>query len=295
MYRGTVVDRKSCNKGQKSVPRKPLMDATSKTVIFRAKGGRVEELLDEVAAESAFTLYVNDEVLVSLLCTPTELDTMAVGFLLSEGILRERQALLALDVDETNASVYVKLAKLPDNWDQIFHKKTITSGCGQGVTFTDSRSLQDLAMNRSPLLLEAETIRALLREFRNISDLYLRTGGVHSAALADKDQIVLFSEDIGRHNAVDKLIGKAFLAGVSLDDKVLLSSGRISGEIMTKVIRNRIPVLVSRTAPTCMSISYAENHGVTLIGFARGKKMNIYTHPLRIRFAGNPGAEEKMK
>ena len=110
----------------------------------------------------------------------------------------------------------------------------------------------------------------------------MKTGGVHSAALADRKNIHQFAEDIGRHNAVDKLLGKAFLASIPVEDKILLSSGRISGEIMTKVIRNRIPILISRTAPTCMSITYAEYHGVTLIGFARGNRMNIYTHPQRI-------------
>ncbi len=112
----------------------------------------------------------------------------------------------------------------------------------------------------------------------------MQTGGVHSAALADRQKIHLFAEDIGRHNAVDKLIGKAFLAGIPVEDKILLSSGRISGEIMTKVIRNRIPIMISRTAPTCMSITYAEDHGITLIGFARGNRMNIYTHPQRVDF-----------
>jgi len=130
----------------------------------------------------------------------------------------------------------------------------------------------------------AGEVQALMKEFRSTSALFMKTGGVHSAALADSNGILLFSEDIGRHNAVDKLIGKAFLANIPVEDKILLSSGRISGEIMTKVIRNHIPIMISRTAPTCMSITYAEDHGVTLIGFARSNRMNIYTHPHRIVF-----------
>jgi FdhD protein len=138
--------------------------------------------------------------------------------------------------------------------------------------------------NKSITRVNSEEIQALLKKFRSISELFMQTGGVHSAALADQKRIHLFAEDIGRHNAVDKIIGKAFLAGIPVADKILLSSGRISGEIMTKVIRNRIPIMISRTAPTCMSITYAEDHGITLIGFARGNRMNIYTHPQRVVF-----------
>jgi len=257
---------------------KPLHEA----LIIRLKGDHVVETTDQVATEIGFSLTVNDKQVVTLLCTPTELDCMAIGFLLSEGLLQDRDALLDIQVDEEKFTVSVTLKGLPDNIDNAFHKKTITSGCGHGITFTDATDLQKLAPNRSALTISKGEIEDLMRKFRSISRLFLETGGVHSAALADRENILLFSEDIGRHNAVDKLIGKAFLQGIPVQDKILLSSGRISGEIMTKVIRNRIPVLVSRTAPTCMSITYAEDHGVTLVGFARSDRMNIYTHPGRI-------------
>jgi len=259
------------------------MDPINDALIIRLHGDRIEELVDHIAAETAFTLHVNGTVLVSLLCTPTELDTMAVGFLISEGLLTDRQSLLSLEVDEKTSNVFVRLKDLPENWETMFHKKTITSGCGKGITFTEARDLDGISADRAAFRLKPETVGNLLKSFRNISGLYEKTGGVHSAALANTEgEILLFSEDIGRHNAVDKLIGKAFLADIPLHDKVLLSSGRVSGEIMTKVVRSRIPVLISRTAPTCMSITSAEDHGVTLIGFARGKRMNVYTHPTRI-------------
>jgi len=260
------------------------MKSSHETFIIRVKGEHVEETSDLVAAEIGFTLNVNNKQVVTLLCTPAELDAMAIGFLLSEGILKNRESLLDIEVDEKTFTVSVTLANLPDDIDATFNKKTITSGCGQGITYTDAASLKSLSPNRSLLQVSPENIRVMLNEFRTISELFTKTGGVHSAALVDKNKIILFSEDIGRHNAVDKLLGKAFLAGIPTDDKILLSSGRISGEIMTKVIRNCIPVLISRTAPTCMSITYAEDHGITLIGFARGNRMNVYTHPQRIIF-----------
>jgi FdhD protein len=257
---------------------KPLHE----TLIIRTSGEQIEEITDQVASEIGFTLNVNDRQMVTLLCTPDELDAMAIGFLLSEGILKDRESLLGVKVDENTFTVSITLATLPDDIERTFHEKIITSGCGRGITFTDTANLKNLPPNRIILRISRKEIQNLLKEFRSISKLFLETGGVHSAALADRERILLFAEDIGRHNAVDKLIGKAFLAGTPLNDKILLSSGRVSGEIMTKVIRNGIPVIISRTAPTCMSITYAEDHGVTLIGFARGNRMNIYTHPQRI-------------
>jgi len=260
------------------------MDGASDTLILRVKGGRIEELVDQVATEMTFTLYLNGEFLVSLLCTPTELDSMAVGFLISEGFLMPHdQTLLSVKVDKDAASVSVSIDGSVENKKQLHRRKTISSGCGQGITFTGAQTLSKLPANRASLSISPELVQALLHDFKGISDLYATTGGVHSAALVDGNRISLFSEDLGRHNAVDKLIGKAFLAGIHMDDKILISSGRVSGEIMTKVIRSRIPILISRAAPTCMSVSYAEDHGITLIGFARGNRMNIYSHPWRVR------------
>ncbi|MCK5341132.1 MAG: formate dehydrogenase accessory sulfurtransferase FdhD [Desulfobulbaceae bacterium] len=260
-----------------------MTTTSSDILIIRVQGNRAEDRIDPVAAESSCTLVVNDEPLVSLLCTPHELDALAIGFLLSEGLLESRESLLSIHVDDKKATVRIRLKDLPTDMHSRFHKKTITSGCGHGVTFTDAKDLISLPRDHDTVHLSPEKIQNLMRKFRKLSDLFLKTGGVHSAALTDQDNILLFAEDIGRHNAVDKLIGKAFLAWIPLDDKILLSSGRISGEIMTKVVRNRIPVLVSRTAPTCFAINMAEDHGVTLIGFVRRNRMNIYTHPLRIK------------
>ncbi len=268
----------------------PAMKPFHETLIIRIRGTDIEETEDLVAAESGFTLLVNDRNVVTLLCTPADLDAMAIGFLLSEGILKKRDSYLGLQVNKKEYTVAVSLADLPEDLDAAFHKKTITSGCGRGITFSDVASLKDLPPNRSGTRISPEKVRALLEKFRSVSVLFRQTGGVHSAALADGEGIHLFAEDIGRHNAVDKLIGKAFLQNIPVHDKILLSSGRISGEIMTKVIRNRIPILVSRAAPTCMSITNAEDHGVTLVGFARGNRMNIYTHPQRIDFGKGTAA-----
>lgn len=260
------------------------MEPFSDTLLIRITGDTAEEIIDQVAAETACTLIVNGEDIVSLLCSPIELDFMAVGFLLSEGLLTDKDSLKEITIDKAHSTVRITIQDLPENWQDGFHKKTITSGCGKGITFTDPKELQSLNVHRKPIHLTTNTVKNLLSNFKEHSKLFQTTGGVHSAALVDHRGLLLFSEDIGRHNAVDKLIGKAFLKSIPLEDKILLSSGRISGEIMTKIVRNKIPVLITRTAPTCMSIGYAEDNGVTLIGFARGNRMNIYTHPHGVVF-----------
>jgi len=258
------------------------VETKREALILKITGSRADEVTDEVATELPVRLILNNEPLVTLLCTPTELEELAVGFLLSEGILRDRSSIKKLHVNEKEAAVRIELSDLPRDWEKMFKTRAISSGCGRGITFTSEFH----AAERIPptgKMISLEEITSLLNKFRNISTLYLETGGVHSSALSDGRELLFFSEDIGRHNAVDKLIGKAFLKNVSVENKILLTSGRVTSEIVTKAGRNRFPVLISRAAPSCMAINYAEDMGVTLVGFARGDRMNIYTWPNRIR------------
>jgi FdhD protein len=257
---------------------KPKLD----TPVLKVSGTRVDGVIDEVASELPVRLMLNDQPFVTLLCTPTELEEMTVGFLLSEGILQRRADIVRLEVSRTEPLVRIALSSLPPEWEKLFDTRAIASGCGKGITFTNYDRLRDRRIDIQGPLLSLDDIRRLLGTFRNISSLYLETGGVHSAALSDGKDILFFSEDIGRHNAVDKLIGKAFLKDVAIANKVLLTSGRVTSEIVTKAGRNRFPVLISRAAPSCMAINYAEDMGITLVGFARGDRMNIYTWPNRI-------------
>jgi FdhD protein len=261
----------------------PAVEPKKDTLILKISGANVEGVVDEVATELPVRLILNDKPLVTLLCTPTELEELAVGFLLSEGILRLRSSIKKLEVREQELAVRIELTDLPSDLDKMFEKRTISSGCGRGITFTNYKTVRDRKIDAKGQLMSLEDIRRLLKAFRNVSTLYLETGGVHSAALADGAGILFFSEDIGRHNAVDKLIGKAFLKSVSVENKILLTSGRVTSEIVTKAGRNRFPILISRAAPSCMAISYAEDMGITLVGFARGDRMNIYTWPNRIK------------
>ena len=242
----------------------------------------MEGALDEVASELPVRLILNNEQLVTLLCTPSELEELAVGFLLSEGILREKTSLRRITVEEDPLTVRVELSDLPRDWEKMFEKRTISSGCGSGITFTSFKMEHERRIKVADHLMSLDDIRRLLTAFRNISSLYLETGGVHSAALSDGRDILLFSEDIGRHNAVDKVIGYALLEDIPLSGKIMLASGRLSSEIVSKCARCGIPVIISRAAPTSLSVQIAESSGLTLIGFARGDRMNIYSGRERI-------------
>ena len=259
------------------------MNAKTEIPVLKVVDAKVDGAIDEVATELPIRLILNDEPLVTLLCTPAELPELAVGFLLSEGLVRDRSAFSALRVDPSELLVSITIPSLPGDWKKLFETRTISSGCGKGVTFTNYDRAKDRRITTAGPRLSLDSIREQLKEFRDLSALYLETGGVHSAALSDGNKLLFFSEDIGRHNAVDKLIGKAFLQGIKMEDKVLLTSGRVTSEIMTKVGRNGIPVLVSRAAPSCMAVNYAEDMGITLIGFARGSRMNIYSWPNRVK------------
>ncbi len=259
------------------------METKRDALILKVSGNNVDGVVDTVASELPVTLVVNSEPLVTLLCTPSELEELAIGFLLTEGILREKKTIKKLEVDEKELSVRIELTDLPSDFSKMFEKRTISSGCGKGITFTNYRTEADRRIEAKGHLLSLDDIRKLLGTFRNISKLYLETGGVHSAGLSDGKEILFFSEDIGRHNAVDKLIGKAFLKSIPVENKILITSGRVTSEIVTKAGRNRFPVLISRAAPSCMAVSYAEDMGITLIGFARSDRMNIYTWPNRIK------------
>ena len=246
----------------------------------------MEELVDAVASETSLTVEVNGTEVARLLCSPSDEEALAAGFLFTEGLLSERTTLLSLEDDKAEGALRVSIAGLADNWTDLLSRKTYASGCGRGVTFSGTVEQAWKEVDRGMLRWSIPQITDRLRELRERSGLYIQTGGVHSAALSDGEKLILFAEDIGRHNAVDKVIGRAFLNGVSLADKILVSSGRISSEIMGKVIRAGIPMLVSRAAPTCRSVSAAEDAGVTLIGFARGDRMNIYSHPWRVQLPG---------
>jgi FdhD protein len=234
-----------------------------------------------VAKEFMFTIFLNDQELATILCSPGNLRYLAVGFLASEGLIESKEEIKKIKVDDWMGTAHIEIEGNDKIDEGYFTKRLIASGCGGAATFY---SLADAATPKveSPTKISPDEVFALVSEFQHGSQLYLATHGVHSAALADRKEILIFSEDVGRHNAIDKIFGRCLLEDIPTNDRIIISSGRISSEISHKVAKRGIPIIVSLSAPTSLGLKTADKLGITLIGSVRGKKMNVYTHPDRI-------------
>ena len=239
----------------------------------------------EVAREFPLTIVLNNQELVTLLCSPADLRYLAVGFLFSEGFLRNRDEIKKITVDEERGVVRVETAEDKEFTKDVLFKRIISSGCGRGASFYSAADVTSQKVD-SQVKISASEIFMLVNEFQHSSEVYLATHGVHSAALCDNKNILVFNNDIGRHNAIDKIVGKCLLEDILTNDRIIITSGRISSEVLHKVAKRGIPIIISISAPTSLGVKIADNLGITLVGFVRGKSMNVYTHAWRIATDG---------
>lgn len=250
--------------------------------IVRIKNRQRNKEKDRVITEIPLTIFFNEKEFVTLLCSPDKLDYLAVGFLRSEGLINQAEDLEDVSVDYDRGIVLVRSKTPADLLEKLYGKRTITSGCGKGTLFFHALDSLQSKPVKTTMQINAETLLKLMSSLQEKSRLFKTTGGVHSAALADSEKILFYSEDIGRHNAVDKIVGECLIKNVPLENKILLSSGRLSSEIVIKGAKLGLPFIVSRSAPTSLSVELAEQMGITLIGFVRGSRLNVYAHDYRI-------------
>ncbi|TAN40327.1 MAG: formate dehydrogenase accessory sulfurtransferase FdhD [Nitrospirae bacterium] len=251
------------------------MESYKKITISKTRDNTIEETEDIVAVEKKVRIAVNGKNVLNLYCTPLMIREFVVGIIYNEGLISGEWCADRISI-EYGDEIEVDI---PSAGVVSEGEKTVTSGCAGGVSLL--RGLPEkIAADGVSFSLEA--VRNIFREFQRRSEIYRITGGVHSAAVTDGAILLAFAEDIGRHNAVDKIIGFSILENIVLQDKIMLASGRLSSEIALKCARCGIPVLVSRAAPTSLAVEIAEKTGLTMIGFARGDKMNIYTGRHRI-------------
>lgn len=255
------------------------MENTVPLIIIRVTENSAATVDDEVAREAPLTIILNDTELVTMLCSPAEERYLTAGFLAAEGLIETADDIASLLIDETRGVARVNTV-VQGEADRIW-KRFISSGCGRGATFYSAADVSSPPVESS-LKLDPFQVYRLMRAFQDRSEVFKSTGGTHAAALASGDTIELFSEDIGRHNAVDKVFGRCILDKIETKDKILLVTGRISSEILLKVARRGIPVLVSKSAPTDSGVKLADRLGITLIGFVRGHRMNVYAHSERV-------------
>lgn len=251
-----------------------------KVVIHRVTSDSKETAEDIIVREFPLTIMLNGQELVTLLCSPADLKYLAIGFLYSEGLLRSKEDIKRVVVDEGKGVVRVETKAELSDTNEVF-RRLITSGCGRGASFYSAADT-GLEKVESSLTVSSTVIFELMKTFQHRSLIFRTTGGVHSAALCDNRNIVIFSEDIGRHNAIDKIFGQCLDRNISTNDRIILTSGRVSSEIIVKVARRQVPLLVSKSAPTSSGVKLAQELGITLIGFVRGTRMNVYTHDQRV-------------
>ena len=237
---------------------------------------------DIVVREFPLTIILNNQELVTLLCTPTHLDYLAIGFLSSEGLIKSKDEIKKITVDDQRGVVRLETEEDNKQAGELVFKRLITSGCGRGTSFYSAADVIGQTKIESQTNISAVEVLELVREFQHRSQIFRTTGGVHSAALCDTKNILVFSEDIGRHNAIDKIFGECVLKDISTDGRVIITSGRVSSEILLKAAKRNIPLLVSKSAPTNMGVKLAGELGITLIGFVRGKRMNVYSNDWRL-------------
>jgi FdhD protein len=297
----------------------------------RYRPGRWEEVDAFTIVETPVTLAVNSEAWLTFLCTPTDLDALAVGFLFNEGVIQARKEVVSVDICASGDQVdvwFTHTAEKPPTWRR-------TSGCSGGLTAVELPAaelpssdqpavsqpagvLQEGGLQSSSLPAKStpngengergnvlhpahfpegeqfspDRILGLMGLFLQTQHLYRKARGVHSSALSDGEQILIQADDIGRHNTLDKIAGRYLLDGLAADRKILLTTGRVSSEMLQKAHRLGAEILVSRTAPNNLSIRLAEETGITLIGYARRDEFQLYTHPERLSGAPVPGKLE---
>ena len=237
---------------------------------LRVRGEQAEEVSGEVVREQPLTVYVDGERFLTLLCTPVNLEALVVGYLWMEKVIGDLGEIRAVEVSAVDGRVDVTLThpvSLPT-------ERILTSGCGGGITFRiDHRLFPRLS---SGLRVSPAQLAARIRELFAAAVLYKASRGIHGAALCDTERLLIVAEDVGRHNAVDKVKGEALLRGIPTEDRILLSTGRISSEMLLKAARMGVPIVASRTSPTEMAIGLAEQLNITVCGYVRPDGFNLY-------------------
>ena len=250
--------------------------------LSRFNKNALQEEDDIVIREYSLIVRLNGFYIVTLLCSPLALEYLAVGFLESEGILTNNTEIFSVDYNEevrtVNVAAEISEAALAES---MVRKPVYTSGCGKGFTYS---ALENEGLYRagSELKISPGAVIKAVDQLQARSILFAQTGAAHISLLTKKDEVICCHEDIGRHNTVDKVFGECLQRKIDLSDGVLVTSGRLTGEMVQKCSLRQIPIIISRSAATTQAVDMANASNITLIGFVRGQRFNVYAHPWRI-------------
>jgi FdhD protein len=242
--------------------------------VFACKAGAKSSTQLAIVKEVPLTIMLDGQELATLMCSPHALELLAVGFLVSEGILQDRSQLKEMVCQPEERIVRV------DTVDGTVSSHSLSKGSPANPARLNG--WKQVAPTTLTPVYTVEELLALTALLDEQARTFRLTGGVHEAALANKDGLIVCYEDIGRHNALDRILGYTLLNNIDTSDKVVVLSGRIASEMLSKAARIGVPIVLSRSAPTCLSIDLAEQLGITIVGFARGDRLNVYAHPERV-------------
>jgi len=238
------------------------------------KDGHIQSIIDPVVYEKELEIILNGSHIGTTMCSPDAIPELGIGYLLGQGLLSTKDEVDSVTCKEEDA-VYITTANSQEGNIELNDIKIRQSSIEEKLKYFPKLFDFD---NKY----ETVKVLELIEELDSKAITFRKTGGVHSAALGSREGLLNRYEDIGRHNAVDKVLGYAFLHKVPLNDKCLVLSGRISSEIVLKVAQNGIPIIISRSAPTLLAVKMAVEVGMTIIGFARGSRFNVYSHSSRV-------------
>jgi FdhD protein len=240
-----------------------------------------------VVTERPLTLFLNGREIVTMMTIGDHPDYLAVGYLLNQNMLRPGDRITGIDYDDEIETVVVRTDRETDFEDKL-RKKTLTSGCAQGTVFGDLMERFDEVRLDPDAVLRTSWLYGLTRKINTAPSLYLAAGAIHGCVLCEEDRPLLYMEDVGRHNAVDKIAGYMHLNRVSPQNKIFYTTGRLTSEMVIKTVQMGIPILVSRSGFTAWGVELAQQAGLTLVGRAKGKRFVALAGAERIVFDSDP-------
>jgi len=234
-----------------------------------------------VVVERPLTLYLNSREIVTMMTIGDYPDYLAVGYLVNQNMLRPDDEITAIEHDPEIDTVVVRTRRQTD-FEAKLKKKTLTSGCAQGTVFGDLMEKFDDIKLPADAVLKTSWLYALTRKINTAPSLYLEAGAIHGCVLCEEARPLIYMEDVGRHNAIDKIAGYMFLKRISPVNKIFYTTGRLTSEMVIKTVQMRIPILISRSGFTAWGVELARKANLTLIGRAKGSRFIVLAAPERI-------------
>jgi FdhD protein len=245
----------------------------------RYRNGALEPYAAPVAREVPYTLFVNDREILSIATLPSHLEELFVGFLVSEGVLERLDELVECTVDHRNKLAIVELDVPTERVDKMERKGMLTSGCAGGMTFSVEAAARGGKGHRpSSMTVGCSAILKRMYELDTFKGIYSTTKGVHASSVATSAETLMILEDLGRHNAVDKIVGYCFLNRIDTADKLLLTTGRITSEVLSKASRGGFPIIISRSSASSLALQIAAQCAVDIVSYVRGGRFNYFAN-----------------